>query len=162
MATIVGHAPGMDEIARIATDEIEGWLREYPGYRGLLVLTDEAGETHVVPINGTLHSNNGMVNRNAAVGGAGIVLLPTFYVGDQIRSGELKPILCKFRPVEIAVYAATGQRVATLANGSRAAGQHTVDWDGTDENGRRVAPGIYFYELTAPGTQIAKKMLLVR
>ena len=44
MATIVGHAPGMDDIARIATDEIEGWLREYPGYRGLLVLTDEAGE----------------------------------------------------------------------------------------------------------------------
>ncbi len=44
MATIVGHAPGMEEIARMATDEIEGWLREYPGYRGLVVLTDEAGE----------------------------------------------------------------------------------------------------------------------
>ena len=44
MATIVGHAPGMEDIARIASDEIEGWLREYPGYRGLLVLTDEAGE----------------------------------------------------------------------------------------------------------------------
>lgn len=44
MATIVGHAPGMERIARIATDEIAGWLREYPGYRGLLVLTDEEGE----------------------------------------------------------------------------------------------------------------------
>jgi DNA-binding transcriptional LysR family regulator len=73
-------------------------------------LTDDSGETHVVPINGTLHSNNGMVNRNAAVGGAGIVLLPTFYIGDQIRSGELRPILCKFRPAELAVYAVYPER----------------------------------------------------
>jgi hypothetical protein len=41
MATIVGPVPGLAEIARIAAESIEGWLREYPGYRGLLVLTDE-------------------------------------------------------------------------------------------------------------------------
>ena len=41
MATIVGPVPGLAEIARMAAESIEGWLREYPGYRGLLVLTDE-------------------------------------------------------------------------------------------------------------------------
>ena len=44
MATFVGPAPGMADIARIATESIEGWLREYPGYRGLIVLTNEQGE----------------------------------------------------------------------------------------------------------------------
>jgi DNA-binding transcriptional LysR family regulator len=73
-------------------------------------LTDATGETHTVPVNGTLHSNNGLVNRNAAVAGAGIVLLPTFYLGDQVRSGELKPILCDFKPLELAVYAVYPER----------------------------------------------------
>lgn len=73
-------------------------------------LTDAAGELHVVPINGSIHSNNGLVNRAAAVAGAGIVMLPTFYIGDQLRSGELKPILCQFRPLEIALYAVYPER----------------------------------------------------
>ncbi|MGH8174899.1 MAG: LysR substrate-binding domain-containing protein [Steroidobacter sp.] len=73
-------------------------------------LTDDAGETHAVPINGSLHSNNGLVNRAAAIAGAGIVLLPTFYLCDQLRSGELKPVLCKFKPQELAVYAVYPER----------------------------------------------------
>jgi DNA-binding transcriptional LysR family regulator len=73
-------------------------------------LIDQAGELHVVPINGSIHSNNGLVNRAAAVAGAGIVLLPTFYIGDQLRSGELKPILCQFKPPDIALYAVYPER----------------------------------------------------
>jgi DNA-binding transcriptional LysR family regulator len=73
-------------------------------------LTDGGGELHVVPIKGSIHSNNGLVNRAAAVAGAGIVMLPTFYIGDQLRSGELKPILCQFKPVEIALYAVYPER----------------------------------------------------
>jgi hypothetical protein len=69
--------------------------------------------------------------------------------------------LAKAASINVAVYDAEGERVATLANGSRAAGQHSVDWDGTDENGRHVSPGVYFYELRAPGAHIAKKMLLM-
>ena len=73
-------------------------------------LTDAAGESHSVPVNGSLHSNNGLVNRAAAIAGAGIVLLPTFYVCDQLRSGELKPVLCSFRPQDLAVYAVYPER----------------------------------------------------
>jgi DNA-binding transcriptional LysR family regulator len=68
------------------------------------------GETHAVPVNGTLHSNNGLVNRAAAIAGTGIVLLPTFYIGDEVRSGVLKPVLCNFRPTELAVYAVYPER----------------------------------------------------
>ena len=68
------------------------------------------GEVHSVPVNGTLHSNNGLVNRAAAVAGAGIVLLPTFYIGDEVRSGALKPVLCNFKPQELAVHAVYPER----------------------------------------------------
>jgi heme-degrading monooxygenase HmoA len=44
MATIVGPAPGMSEIARMSGEAIEGWLKDFDGYRGLVVLTDEDGE----------------------------------------------------------------------------------------------------------------------
>lgn len=73
-------------------------------------LTDADGETHVVPVNGTLHSNNGLVNRAAAIAGTGILLLPTFYIGEEVKSGALKPVLCDFKPHEIAVYAVYPER----------------------------------------------------
>lgn len=44
MSTITGPATGMADLARIAQETIEGWLREYEGYRGLIVFTDEEGQ----------------------------------------------------------------------------------------------------------------------
>ncbi len=73
-------------------------------------LTDADGETHVVPVNGTLHSNNGLVNRAAAVAGAGIVLLPTFYIGEEMKSGALQQVLADFKPPEIDVHAVYPER----------------------------------------------------
>jgi DNA-binding transcriptional LysR family regulator len=72
--------------------------------------TGPDGEQHVVPVNGALHSNNGLVNRAAAIAGGGIVLLPTFYIGDELRSGALKPILRAYRPPEIALHAVYPER----------------------------------------------------
>jgi heme-degrading monooxygenase HmoA len=44
IATLVGPTPGMAAVAQMASESVEGWLRDYEGYRGLLVLTDEEGE----------------------------------------------------------------------------------------------------------------------
>jgi DNA-binding transcriptional LysR family regulator len=73
-------------------------------------VTGPDGELHVVPVNGTMQSNNGLVNRAAAIAGNGIVMLPTFYLGDQLRSGELKPVLCNFKPLDLTVYAVYPER----------------------------------------------------
>lgn len=73
-------------------------------------LVGPEGKLHTVPINGSIQSNNGLVNRAAALAGGGIVLLPTFYLGEQLRSGTLKPVLCKFKPQELAVYAVYPER----------------------------------------------------
>ena|SRR5215831_2396416 len=45
MATLTGPAAGLAEISRMASEAVEGWLREYDGYRGLLIFTDEAAQT---------------------------------------------------------------------------------------------------------------------
>jgi DNA-binding transcriptional LysR family regulator len=72
--------------------------------------TDAAGETHVVPVNGALQSNNGLVNRAAAIAGAGIVLLPAFYIGEELRAGQLKAVLSDFKPIDLAIYALYPER----------------------------------------------------
>ena len=45
MATLKGPASGLAEISRMASETVEEWLREYDGYRGLVILTDEDAQT---------------------------------------------------------------------------------------------------------------------
>lgn len=54
---------------------------------------DSANMKISVTITGPLHCNSGLVLREVALAGMGILLTPTFYVGDVIRSGRLRPIL---------------------------------------------------------------------
>lgn len=64
--------------------------------------------------------------------------------------------------VELAVYDATGRRIATLAQGSYGPGPHSVTWDGRSRDGKQVASGVYWYALkTSTGMQ-SKKMVLLK
>jgi hypothetical protein len=49
--------------------------------------------------------------------------------------------------VDVAVYGVDGRRVRTLEQGVRSAGLYRVQWDGRDDAGRMVAPGMYFARL---------------
>ena len=64
--------------------------------------------------------------------------------------------------VTLTVYNVMGQAVCCLVDGSQAAGEHEVTWDGLDDAGRAVASGIYFYQLTAGQFVETKKMLLLK
>jgi len=64
--------------------------------------------------------------------------------------------------VDLAVYNVGGQVVRTLATGVREAGSYTAAWDGRDENGTRVAAGVYFTRLTAAGKSITRKVTLMK
>ena len=44
MSIVTGPALGMADYAHLAREAIEGWLRGYDGYRGLIVFTDEDGQ----------------------------------------------------------------------------------------------------------------------
>lgn len=62
----------------------------------------------------------------------------------------------------LAVLDVTGRRVRTLLSGARAAGPHTVAWDGTDARGQAVPAGVYYYRLAYDGQTRSQPVLLVR
>ena len=46
-------------------------------------------------------------------------------------------------------YDATGRRARTFATGAWNPGTHTLTWDGRDDRGNTVAPGVYFLRIEA-------------
>jgi predicted lipoprotein with Yx(FWY)xxD motif len=64
--------------------------------------------------------------------------------------------------VRIDVYDVAGRNVATLLDGTQAAGRHTVTWNGQDDGGRAAASGVYFYRMRAEKFEQTKKMILLR
>jgi hypothetical protein len=66
-------------------------------------------------------------------------------------------------PAQLRVYAPDGALVRTLVDGVREAGVlNRVEWDGTDDRGRRVSSGVYFYRLESAGESRTKKMVLLK
>jgi hypothetical protein len=63
--------------------------------------------------------------------------------------------------VEVTVYSAMGQRIATLVNGVWDAGTHHVRWNGSDDHGRLVSSGIYYCRMqTGNGLQTRRMVFL--
>ena len=63
--------------------------------------------------------------------------------------------------VRLEVFNLLGQRLATLVDGVRSAGAHTVQWDATDAAGRAVGAGVYIYRLSGGGVSVSRRMVLV-
>ncbi|MFN0151929.1 MAG: FlgD immunoglobulin-like domain containing protein [bacterium] len=64
--------------------------------------------------------------------------------------------------VTLAVYDAAGRLVRTLLDGHREAGIWSSQWNGDDERGQRVAPGVYFYRMRTDSRIESRRMLLAR
>lgn len=59
--------------------------------------------------------------------------------------------------VRIDIYNVLGQKVETLVNKKKSAGNHSIIWDGKD-----MSSGVYFYRIQAGDFNRTKKMLLVK
>jgi DNA-binding transcriptional LysR family regulator len=68
-------------------------------------LLDDTGKEHSVAVRSIMQTNNGDTVRTAALAGLGIVRLPTFMVGEDVRQGGLVPLLTGYRMSEIDVLA---------------------------------------------------------
>ncbi|MCD4829100.1 MAG: metallophosphoesterase [Candidatus Cloacimonetes bacterium] len=64
--------------------------------------------------------------------------------------------------IELTVFNVAGQRVQTLLRGRLQAGQHTAQWNGSDQNGESASSGIYIYELSVNGERTTGKCLLLK
>ena len=64
--------------------------------------------------------------------------------------------------VKLTVYNTLGQAVNTLVDEVVAAGKYSVTWDGTNDSGRQMASGVYFYTLETESFYQTKKMMLIK
>jgi hypothetical protein len=63
--------------------------------------------------------------------------------------------------MDLSVFDVNGRHVRTLLSGYRAAGPSYVTWDARSEWGSRVASGVYFAKLAAPGgASLVRKLIL--
>jgi hypothetical protein len=65
-------------------------------------------------------------------------------------------------PVRLEVCNLLGQRVRTLIDGPLERGRHRIIWSGQDDDGERVASGVYFCRMTAGEAAMTRKMVLLR
>lgn len=64
--------------------------------------------------------------------------------------------------VSIKIYDTKGRLIKTLLDQFRAAGRHELKWEGTNQAGKAVASGTYFYTMRSGGVSQTGKMQLQR
>jgi len=64
--------------------------------------------------------------------------------------------------VRVDIYNLKGQQVRHLLSETKAAGDNHLIWDGTDDQGRSVASGVYLYKIHAGKYSSSKKMMLLK
>lgn len=63
--------------------------------------------------------------------------------------------------IEVGVYNVAGRMVKLLASGTQAAGTYTVTWNGSDDAGVRMAPGIYFLKSRVGAESTVTRLIYV-
>jgi hypothetical protein len=64
--------------------------------------------------------------------------------------------------VQLRVFDLVGREIKTIVNESLNAGQHVANWNGTDNTGKMVPTGVYFYKLQAGTFSDTRKMILLK
>lgn len=76
--------------------------------------------------------------------------------------GIVKYQLPQAQTVLLKIYDVTGKSVNNLVNDYEKAGTYTVYWNGCDEQGRKVATGIYFFSLETAKQKLTRKAIVVK
>ncbi|MCP4705323.1 MAG: T9SS type A sorting domain-containing protein [candidate division Zixibacteria bacterium] len=75
---------------------------------------------------------------------------------------KIEYILHRQSEISISIYNLIGQKINSLVNDIKPAGNYSVNWNGTDNNGNKMASGIYFYQLQIGDYTETKKMILMK
>jgi hypothetical protein len=97
------------------------------------------------------------------------VIMPEDYKLEQNYPNPFNPVtninftLPLNKTISLQIYNTLGQEVRTLINNKEyLEGSHTIQWDGTDNDGNPVASGVYVYKLIFGNFSQSKRMTLVR
>jgi len=64
--------------------------------------------------------------------------------------------------LRLEVYNLLGQKIRTLVSGTVASGSHLISWDGTDDLGKSVGSGVYFYRMKVNNFRGTKRILYLK
>ena len=63
--------------------------------------------------------------------------------------------------VELKIFSPEGRLVKTIARDVQP-GEHTVEWDGTDDTGSYVTPGMYLCRIKGAGFEDTRKIIYLK
>jgi hypothetical protein len=101
------------------------------------------------------------------IGEAGVPILP----GMQMQQNAPNPFNPETRisyalgedaDARLRVFDSSGRLVRTLVSERQDAGEYSVVWDGSGDDGRDLASGVYFYELTTGEGRESRKAVMLR
>ena len=93
---------------------------------------------------------------------AGGRLLGVSYPNPFNPSTRIRFVVPQDGDVRLAIYDVSGRLVRTLVRASLAASTYEMTWAGVDDEGRRVASGVYFAHLTCAAGSDTRKLILVK
>ncbi len=64
--------------------------------------------------------------------------------------------------VSVKIYSINGQELVTLHSATQGMGEYTVQWNGTDAFGRKVASGTYFCKLQMDDWSVTRRLVFIR
>ena len=64
--------------------------------------------------------------------------------------------------VRLEIYNLLGQQVRSLLDDELMSGQHTITFDGRDNDGQAIASGVYFYRIKTADDVRTRKMVMIK
>ncbi len=81
-------------------------------------------------------------------------------------NAETKIMYCIFRDeamdVNISIYDIQGTKIATIVDEAQTPGNHSIIWDGADNNGNRLVSGVYLVRIESCHRTFIHKVFLVK
>lgn len=141
---------------------------DFHGLRSYEFAAPDLVETAMIPIpGGTLVSN--LLPNPMSEGTSFTIDVPRSWA--RVEDGRvpaggrsaLSPAATETRTVlDVAVYNVLGQRLRTVYSNSRFGGIMSLAWDGADDAGRLVPPGVYFLRVAAGSRVDVRKIVVLR
>lgn len=91
-----------------------------------------------------------------------MVLRAAAYPSPTSRETAIRLNLPAGGPVHTTIYDATGRAVRRFGEELLAAGAHVFPWDGRDDAGRAVAPGVYLARVSTPEGAKTARVVIIR
>lgn len=127
--------------------------------------TDEQQELYVINLSGAIYRFNESIPTGT---GEDInnapeqITLKQNYPNPFNPTTTIKYSVQNNQTILIEIFNSLGQKIKTLVNRTHTPGEHSIFWNGQNDEGAGLPSGIYYYQFIAGSQVIARKMILLK